>query len=49
MAKLPYWMGAESIIENGMLVINMRPRRWHPGYWWVVIKALYRSVIGGQP
>lgn len=27
-------------VSNGQLVLDVRVRLWHPGFWWVAVRTL---------
>ncbi len=42
MAKLPGHMRLSRLERNdGKLVATVHFNLWHPGFWWLVIKALF--------
>jgi hypothetical protein len=54
MAKLPGWLqqigrGEARQLEDGRWVVDMviHVRRWHPGYWWEVVKAVWQRIKAG--
>jgi hypothetical protein len=35
-------MDRGTLSEDGRsIIVTFRVRRWHPGYWWAVIRATY--------
>lgn len=44
MGKLPGWMIIENQeIKDGRLVLDIRIRRWHPGFWLMYWKSAIRT------
>lgn len=42
MAKMPSWLRCRATYEDGQVVLLVHVRRWHPGFWWFVLTALWR-------
>lgn len=45
MAKLPSWMaGKVTVDEAGRIVMDVRIRTWHPGWWFFFGRALLEAL-----
>jgi len=44
--KSPSWMIVKTQFakhSDGQVYVTIRVRRWHPGFWWFVIRALWQN------
>lgn len=45
--RLPGWYVVEFLrAEGGCLHFEVKLRRWHPGYWWQLLRFTWRYVRG---
>lgn len=47
MARLPGWMvlDIKGVDADGVIVIGVRARRWHPSYWLALLRRWWQSRL----
>lgn len=47
--RAPGWLDMKMVgVKDGRMMVNIRARTWHPGYWWFVLRTLVKAARGNS-